>query len=659
MTYLVAIREPFRLVSLLLGAAAGALTVRDALAMLPARNWIALLWNEPVTPAELLARFAFAPQIAMALLAGAALAMCGVLLQQAMRNPLAEPTTLGTSAGSALALTAATIFTPSWLEHGRELIAIGGGALATVVVMLIAARGRFSASAIILGGIVVAMTAGAATGMLLALFTDYLAEIFVWQSGSLVQNGDGVALALAVRLAVTALLILVFLRPLGLLSLPDSSIASLGVRPWLVRLLTVCLGVALAASVAAAVGVIAFVGLAAPAFARLTGARTFGRLLTRSALLGALGLLAVDRLSVALFDGFLPIGAMTAVIGAPVLILLIRALPPDMPDQSAGWVSSYDASRLKLPLLALVLILAVSASLSIGPSEHGGLSVTPVEWRYLLEFRGARVLASAAAGALLAIAGGILQRMTANPLAAPEALGVSGGAIMAVLLVIVATEALDPVLLSIGAGAGAFAVSAALGAALVRGRARPERTLLGGLAVTMMATGWASVFLASGDPHTIWAMSWLSGSTYRVTGEQALFSAGAAVLSLAIVPLLRRPMTVLPLGMETAAGLGMRVPTAWSLSFLVAASCTAVATMVVGPLSFIGLSAPHVARLLGFRHATQQLWAAASVGAIVMVLADWLGRTVIYPWEIPAGIIAAVVGGLYLGLLLCKGPRPV
>ncbi|WP_077967228.1 Fe(3+)-hydroxamate ABC transporter permease FhuB [Ensifer adhaerens] len=659
MSSLVAIREPFRLTILLLGAVAGALTLRDALGMLPAEDWFALLWKEPVTPTELLARFAFAPQIAMALLSGAALALCGVLLQQAMRNPLAEPTTLGTSAGSALALTAATIFAPSWLEHGRELIALGGGALATAAVMLIAARGRYSASAIILGGVVVAMTAGAATGMLLALFTDYLAEIFVWQSGSLVQNGDSVALALAARLAVTTLLILVFLRPLGLLSLPDSSMASLGVRPWLVRLMTVLLGVALAASVAAAVGVIAFVGLAAPAFARLTGARTFGRLLMHSTLLGALGLLLVDRLSAALFDGFLPIGAMTAVIGAPVLIMLIRALPPDRPDQTVGWVSGRDASRLNLPLLALIFILAVGASLAIGRSQHGGLSVTPVELHYLIEFRGARVLASAAAGALLAIAGGILQRMTSNPLAAPEALGVSGGAIMAVLLVIVSTQAVDPVLLSIGAAAGALAVSAALGAALVRGRARPERTLLGGLAVTMMATGWASVFLASGDPRTIWAMSWLSGSTYRVTEEQALFSAGATVLALAIVPLLRRPMTLLPLGIETAAGLGMRVPRAWSVSFLVAASCTAVATMVVGPLSFIGLSAPHVARLLGFRHATQQLWAAASVGATIMVLADWLGRITIYPWEIPAGIIAAVVGGLHLGLLLCKGRRSV
>lgn len=78
---------------------------------------------------------------------------------------------------------------------------------------------------------------------------------------------------------------------------------------------------------------------------------------------------------------------------------------------------------------------------------------------------------------------------TSNPLAAPEALGVSRGATIAVLLVVVSTTALDPVLFSIGAATGAFTVSAGIGLVLARGRVRPERTLLGGLAVTMMATG--------------------------------------------------------------------------------------------------------------------------------------------------------------------------
>lgn len=652
------VRDPFLIVILLLAAVAGSLTVRDALLLLPAGQWLALFRGTSLTePAELLARYAFLPQIAVALLAGAALALSGVLLQQTLRNPLAEPTTLGTSAGAGLALTAATVFAPSWLEHGRELIALGGGALATAAVVLVAARGRFSASAIILAGIVVAMIAGAATGMLLALFTDYLAEIFVWQSGSLAQNGDSVALGLAVRLAVAGVLVLVFLRPIGLLSLPDSSISSLGLRPWLVRLLTIALGVVLAASVAAAVGVIAFVGLAAPAFSRLTGARTVGQLLLRSGLFGALGLFAVDRLAAAFFAGMMPVGAITAVVGAPILLLLLGSLPPDRPETATGWVSSRIASRRYLPSLALALLAAVGFSLVIGLSEAGGLSFEPVAWTYLMEFRGARVLASAAAGALLALAGGILQRITSNPLAAPEALGVSGGATIAVLVVIVSTTAIDPILLSAGAVVGAFAVSAAIGLALVRGRARPERTLLGGLAVTMMATGWASVFLASGDPRTIWAMSWLSGSTYRVTEGQALFAIAAAVIALLLVPLLRRPLTVLPLGAETAASIGVHVPAAWGASFLLAAIATAIATLVVGPLSFVGLSAPHAARLLGIRKATDQLWASAAIGAIMMVLADWIGRIVIYPWEVPAGIIAAFVGGAYLAVLLGKGRR--
>lgn len=642
-------RPRFAVLLFLLAALALLLALRDALAILPAGRWGALLLGAaPSQPAELMARYGFLPQVAIALIAGAALALSGLLLQHALRNVLAEPTTLGTSAGASLALAAATVFAPAMLEYGRIPIALAGAAVATGFVLLIAARERLSASSIVLAGIVVAMTAGAATGTLLALFTDYMGEIFVWQSGSLVQNGDTAALGLAAQLAGVVALVALFLRPIALLGLEDAAMAALGLRPWVVRLLTAALGVVLAAGVAAAVGVIAFVGLAAPAFARMSGARGFAETAVRSAAIGAFGLLLVDRLSALVFAADMPAGAITAVLGAPLLLALARTLPAERPAGRNPAAARRTPARSRTLSLVLALAVCLFLGLFVGPSLGGGWLSADLGWGFLVEFRGPRVVAALAAGVLLAIAGGILQRMSANPLAAPEALGISGGATIGVLAALLLVTDLDTAGATLAAGLGALAAATLVLAAALHGTVRPERLLLSGLALTMMATGWAAVFLASGDPRTIWVLSWLSGSTYRVSEGQALFSLAAAFGALLLVPLLRRHLTIMPLGNQTAVTLGLSVRAAWGVSFLFAAGLTAVATLVIGPLSFVGLTAPHIARLLGYRHPTAQLSAAAAVGAIIMVLADWVGRIAVHPWETPAGIVSALFGGIYM-----------
>jgi iron complex transport system permease protein len=81
----------------------------------------------------------------------------------------------------------------------------------------------------------------------------------------------------------------------------------------------------------------------------------------------------------------------------------------------------------------------------------------------------------------------------------------------------------------------------------------------------------------------------------------------------------------------------------------------AAATLAIGPLSFVGLMAPHMARLAGFRRALPQLLASALAGALILLVADWLGRTLIFPWQVPAGLLAAFIGGPYLLWLLRRG----
>ncbi len=641
-------RASFLALLVLLAVPAALLSADAALELLPLASWpSAVLQADLRDPAQLLARHSFLPQIAVAMLAGAALALSGVLLQQALKNPLAEPTTLGTSAGAGLALTLAAIFAPWMLENGRELIALGGAAAATAIVFLIASGGRLSVSALVLAGMIVAMTASAATAVFLSLFTDYLGELFIWQSGSLVQNGDRLAFQLASRLLPAAAVTLLMARPLSALAMDDTTMSSVGLKPWQVRLIAVGLAVALAASVAAAVGVIAFIGLAAPVLARATGARTFGQVAARATVIGGLLLLLVDRLAEILFSNEMPAGSLTALVGAPLLFMLIGRIPADIGsyDVAAGRRSVAGLRAILYAGLSIAVLVIVA--LTVGPTVDGhSIAFSPLTETF--EFRWPRVLGAASAGSLLAIAGCTMQRISANPLAAPEGLGISGGATIGVLALLTMTSGTDPAKLAVGAAIGALIACLLVTVFAWRGGFRPERMLLCGLAVTMLATAWASVFLATGDPRTTWVMTWLSGSTYRIGADQAVLAAGVCLAALLAIPLLERWLTVLPLGRSVASALGISVAAAWGVSFLVSAVATGLATLLVGPLSFVGLTAPHLARLIGLQDARPQMLGSAVIGAGLMIAADWLGRIIVFPWETPAGIIAAFLGGPYM-----------
>jgi iron complex transport system permease protein len=625
------------------------LSLHAALALLPLQDWpAAVLQTDLRDPAQLLARHSFLPQLAVALIAGAALSLSGVLLQQSLKNAIAEPTTLGTSAGAGLALTIATIFAPWMLEHGRELIALAGAIIATAAVLMIAGRGRFSVSVVLLAGMIVSMTASAMTAIFLSLFTDYMGELFVWQSGSLVQNGDRSAIILMCWFLPVAGLTALLRRPFALLGLDDEAVTSLGLKPRVFRMIAIGLAISLAASVAAAVGVIAFVGLAASVFAKATGARSFGQVAGRATIIGGLLLLFVDRLSDAAFPNEVPAGSLTALIGAPLLFLLIRRLPGEFRSRAVVNSRRPPTGAATFFWACIAIITLGLISLTVGPTA-GEWSTWAVSLTWdSLEFRWPRVLGAASAGILLALAGGTMQKTTANPLAAPEALGVSGGATIGVLTLLSITNGVDQLHLSLAATLGAIGAGLLVNALARSESFAADRLLLCGLTVTMLATGWASVFLATGDPRTGWVMGWLSGSTYRLTPYQAIFASLMSIAALAMIPFAERWLTILPLGKTVASSVGVPVSAAWGISFAFAATATGAATLLIGPLSFVGLTAPHLARLLGLHDTRRQMFAAASIGAAIMILADWLGRVVVFPWETPAGIFAAFLGGPYM-----------
>jgi len=162
------------------------------------------------------------------------------------------------------------------------------------------------------------------------------------------------------------------------------------------------------------------------------------------------------------------------------------------------------------------------------------------------------------------------------------------------------------------------------------------------------------VLASTGDPRALLVLRWMSGSTYNAVGGTAAALGAAALLLVGLALLARRWLDLLPLGPSPASALGVPLKMSRLALFCLAGLLSAVATLGVGPLSFVGLMAPHLAREAGLVRALPQMAGAAVAGGALMVLADWLGRTVVFPYQIPAGLTAALVGAPFLILLLSR-----
>jgi len=601
---------------------------------------------------ELLLYYAWWPRLSIALLAGGGLGLAGVLMQQVLRNPLASPTTLGVASGANLALMTATLLAPGLLVVGREWVALSGGALAVGLVFLLSWRRGLAPVVVVLAGLVVNLYLGALSTALLLFNHEVLSGLLIWGAGSLAQNGwDGVA-SLAPRLAICGLAAWLLLRPLAVLELDDASAKSLGISLKHLRFAGLGLAVFITGSVVSVVGIIGFIGLAAPNIVRMAGARTLRARLLWSTLLGAV-LLATTDLLLQRFSGMvatlIPTGAVTGALGAPLLMWLIPRLKlqGDRPPQASGVVITRHAAPYRLATgLLLALVAAMVVGHLVGQGANGWSIIAPTNWG-VIEWRFPRVIAAAASGLMLAIAGTILQRLSANPMASPEVLGISGGCAIALILGIYLLPAPSNAMLVAIGTLGALATLLVLVALNRKSGFVPERLLLSGVAISALFDAVRSVLLAGGDPRGQQVIAWLAGSTYYVdVGSALLVGSIAAGLALVSLPFTRW-LDIMPLGTATARSLGIGLNRARLALLLLVALLTACATLVVGPLSFIGLLAPHMARLLGFSRARQHLVGAALIGMLLMVLADWVGRQIMFPYEIPAGLVASLIGGAY------------
>jgi ABC-type Fe3+-siderophore transport system permease subunit len=636
------------------GALLGAICILAFAALIVLRPHLAPDMPGAATLNHILLTDSLLPRSAIAIVAGAALGLSGALLQRVLRNPIADASTLGITAGAQLAMTIAVGLSPLLIGLPREISAFAGGLAAVLIVLALSWRRGLDPVTVALCGMMVTLVAAALSVTIILARGEYAMSVFIWGAGALNQQSwDGV-ITLAPRLVIGFAAALVLIRPLTVMSLDDSRAKSLGLALHAMRFAILLIAVWLAASVTAQVGVIGFLGLAAPHLARFCGARRTGQLLIAAPIAGA-GLLFLTDCAVQLlspgFTDLAPTGAATALLGGPLLLLLL----PRLHSANALRADATLRTRLNLaaPGRALVLLVVsclflIVLALSIGRGIDGWQMAIGNQFWELLPFRLPRTVVAATAGTMLAAAGFIMQRLTGNPLAGPEVLGISagGGAGLTAALFLFAFP--SPAITIAAMTIGALVAFLAMMAISARGGFGPERLLLSGVAIGALSMAIVTVVLSRGDLRSYLLLTWLSGSTNRAGSLEAWTGLLSAVLLLPLLPLLKRWFDVLPLGGSVSRSVGLSVAMSRLALAVLAALLTAIPSFLVGPLSLTGLVAPHLARLIGFRETGRQLAATLLLGAMLLTLADWLSRIVIFPYEVPVGLFAALIGGPYL-----------
>ena len=327
------------LLLLALAAAALWLSWHNVSQLLPRDQWMqALLRPDIDSIQQMLFHYSLLPRLAVSLLVGAGLGLVGVLFQQVLRNPLAEPTTLGVATGAQLGITVTTLWAIPG-QTGTQFAALAGACLVGLLVFGVSWGKRLSPVTLILAGLVVSMYCGAVNQLLVIFHHDQLQSMFLWSSGTLTQTDWHVVRGLAPQLLGGAMLTLLLLRPLTLMGLDDGVARNLGLALSLARLAALALAIVISALLVNAVGIIGFIGLFAPLLAKLLGARRLLARLMLAPLIGALLLWLSDQVILWLSRVWMEVstGSVTALLGAPLLLwLLPRLRSISAPAMNAG-----------------------------------------------------------------------------------------------------------------------------------------------------------------------------------------------------------------------------------------------------------------------------------------------------------------------------------
>jgi iron complex transport system permease protein len=261
------------------------------------------------------------------------------------------------------------------------------------------------------------------------------------------------------------------------------------------------------------------------------------------------------------------------------------------------------------------------------------------------------------AGAALAVGGLLVQGVVRNPLAAPDLVGISPGASIGALVVLIVLPDLPIGLLPIAAFAGAW-ISFSLVYALSWSQGvSPTRLALVGIGASAAALAITNLIIVKNPMQLTTALTWLSGSTYARGWSQVIQLLPWILVLLPLAWLASRWLDLFALGDDVPRGLGIALERSRLAILAIAVALAAAAVSVVGAIGFIGLLAPHASRMLVAGRHRLLIPFTAMIGATLLIGADTVGRSVMAPDEIPSGLLTAALGTPYFLWLLWRSRR--
>lgn len=323
-------------------------------------------------------------------------------------------------------------------------------------------------------------------------------------------------------------------------------------------------------------------------------------------------------------------------------------------------------SALVTAVVALVVLIVGSIALTLGttpiPLDRviGALTGDPAAdgvRRIVVEWRLPRIVLAVLAGAALGLSGAVFQSITRNPLGSPDIIGFNTGAYTGALVAILVLGA-NYLGVAAGALAGGLATAAVVYVFAWRRGVQGQRLIVVGIAITAVLQAvnvW--LILSSKVELAFGAASWTAGSFNEVRWPSVWPVAIALVALVPPLVVLSGRLHVLELGDDAARALGVRAESS-RLIFVVLGVCfTAIVTAAVGPVAFVALAAPQIARWLS-RAAGVALMPAAAVGALLVLGADVLAQRIVAPGQLPVGLVTLCLGGVYLlGLLALQARK--
>ncbi|HEC2160844.1 TPA: iron chelate uptake ABC transporter family permease subunit [Staphylococcus delphini] len=308
--------------------------------------------------------------------------------------------------------------------------------------------------------------------------------------------------------------------------------------------------------------------------------------------------------------------------------------------------------------IIVLLIVGAILSLSAGAVWISPITVIKEVWSgdnfILSEFRVPRMLLGILVGAALAISGAVIQGVIRNPLASPDVIGITKGASLAAVIVIIVFPTAPLFVLPVASFIGALVISLMLSLLISWKGIKGSQLALIGMAIGAVAMALVQYLLIRNPMEANIALVWLTGSLFGRSMDHVLTILPWLIVAIPVIFLYARKLDILHLGEEVATALGTPVQRTKMILLFASVMLAGAAISVVGGLSFLGLIAPHIARsLVGHQH-RHIVAMSGLVGALLMVIADGLARIIASPIDIPVGVLIAIIGAPYFLYVLRK-----